>query len=282
MVLAVAATACGGDAAPTAEFERQRDSLASLADEREMQIDRMSGYFDSVASCLDSIAVHEHLLLPVVDPETNRAYSRSEVRERLELLAELISRQRERIRQLTDSLANTGGAPGGSGISNTVLYLTQQLEEKESKLAQLMAELKDRNRNIRELTRQVGSLSEELRQATEQNAALAEAVTTQSDMMNEAYVLIGTKKQLQQAGALTKGNLFKKGTFNAAGIDKSKCRSVDIRQLGQVPLGARNPKLLSTAPACSYHWQDTGDGKTLVIDDVTAFWSLSNILVIQL
>ena len=282
-MLAVGLASCGGgDGVQTAELERQRDSLCSLAEERGTQIDRMSSYFDSVASCLDSIAVNEHLLLPVIDPETNRPYSRVEVRERLELLAELISRQRERIRQLTDSLSNAGNSPGGAGLSNTVLYLTQQLDEKESKLTALMAELNDRNRSIRELNQRIGALSDELQQKSEQNAALTEAVTTQSEIINETYVLIGSKKQLQQAGALTKGGLFKKSSFSASTINVSMCQKVDIRQFNEIPLNSRNPKILSGAPAGSYHWQSTTDGKILVIDNVPAFWSLSNILVIQL
>lgn len=265
-----------------AALEAERDSLESLAGERDRQLNEMTVYFDSVASCLDSIAIHEHLLLPLVDPETARPYSRTEIRERLKLLAGHITRQRERIRQLTDSLNSPGNTPGGAGISNTVLFLTQQLEEKEARVAKLMAELNDKNRNIRELTRKVSSLSDELQSSQEQNSALATAVVAQSEMMNESYVLIGDKKQLQQAGALTKGSLLKKGSFNPAGINLSKCQKVDIREFREIPLGTNSARILSAAPAGSYHWSKGPGGKILVIDSPTAFWSLSNILVIQL
>lgn len=270
------------DNSATLRLEAQRDSLQAIARERDVQISDMTMFFDSVASCLDSIAITEHMLLPVVDPETMRPFTKREIRERLSMLAGQIARQREKIRMLTDSVDSLKRLPTGAGAANTVLFLTRQLEEKEAAVARLMKELDEKNRNIRDLQRNMEALRSELNDVTEQNSALATAVVAQSEQMNEGYVLVGDKKQLQALGVLSKGGLFKKSSFNASAVDPQACRKVDIRHMVELPLPSRKAKMLSAAPEGSYHWVETGAGRTLVVDNPTQFWSLTNILVIQL
>ena len=273
--------ACGGSGDAVDNVALERDSLRELATARDRQIAEMTMYFDSVASCLDSIATTEHLLLPMVNPETMKPYSKREIKERLTILAEHISRQREKIRQLTDSVDGLKNLPNGAGAANTVLFLTRQLEEKEAAVARLMKELNEKDRSIRDLTRSVDNLKSELTDVQAQNSALSSAVVEQSEMMNEAYMLVGDKKSLQSAGVLTKGGLFKKSAFNASAVNLSQCQKVDIRHVREIPMSGK-PKILSAVPKGSFHWIDTAGGRTLVIDNPTKFWSLSNILVIQL
>lgn len=258
---------------------QQCDSLQSVADLNAEKVDRMVEYFDTIANCLDSISINEHLLLPIIDPETHRRYTYQEIQTRLELLKDLITRQRERILQLTDSLNNSSSA---INISSTVLYLTHQLEEKENEVARLMAELNGKNRNISELNTRIGVLSSQLEGANELNENLSSALATQNEIINEGYILIGDKKALQNAGVLTKGNLIKKSQFRPEGVNLGSCRKVDISKVTEIPLSAKNPKILSPVPASSYGIVKGSAGSTLVIYNPTSFWSLSNVLVIQL
>lgn len=274
---------CGGAGESLSELIQERDSLHYALEERDNQIDQMSNFFDSLSVYIDSISMQEQLMFVSVDPETNRQLSPAEIRQRLEDLANTIARQREKIRELTDKLNSTADPQKYAGLSNMVTYLSGQLEQKELTIKQLKAEISSKNRSLNELNISYQSAQAKLNEAKSRNETLSAAVVAQSDAMNEGYILVGSKHQLQAAGALSKGGFLKKSSFNAGGINLSLCQRVDIRHLRQLPLQSKNPKILTGAPNGSYHIVDNGNNtKTLVIDNPTAFWSLSNILVIQL
>ncbi len=82
---------------------------------------------------------------------------------------------------------------------------------------------------------------------------------------------------------MIKGNLLKKAKFNADNVNLGNCETVDISKVRNIPLNSKKPKILSPVPSGSYKIVENQDGgKILVINDPTSFWSLSNILVIQL
>ena len=108
-------------------------------------------------------------------------------------------------------------------------------------------------------------------------------IQTQDEIINEGYVRIGTKKELQSAG-LIKGGFLKKTKVNYDNVDKSVFNPVDIRMFNSVELKSDNPKILTAHPASgAYRLEKTDNGTTMLyIDNPTVFWSLSNFLIIQL
>lgn len=261
----------------------ERDSLLQINNVQSQQLQDMNFYFSEISECLDSITEQESILLVSVDPETNQRYSRAEMRHRLSLLSGIISRQRERIHVLTDSL-NRGKDKGNfNNLSKMVEYLSQQIDEKEGRINSLLSEISNKNRDIAKLTASVNDLQTQVSEATAKNEMLSTAVTQQTKILNECYVLIGDKKKLQEVGVLTKGNLLKKSKFNPDNINLSYCQTVDISRVREIPLNSKKPKILSIVPSSSYDIVDNNNGgKLLIIKDATSFWSLSNILVIQL
>lgn len=286
VVILLSIWCCGGDAARQEyvdRLEHERDSVSAMLDSRDKQIDQLTGFFDSLSTYIDSISMQEDLIFNIVDIEGRQRMSRPEMRRRLESLANTIARQRDRIRLLTDSLNAVGDPEKYASLSSTVMYLTEQLAEKEKKVNQLMAELNKRDRSLRELTQSYNEVQEQLTEATAQNEVLSNAVVEQSTALNETYILIGTQKELKDWGVLSKGGFLKKSKFNAGAIDLSLCQRVDIRNVTELPLKSKKPKIHTAVPDGSYHWVSrANDMVTLVIDDATTFWSLSNVLVIQL
>lgn len=261
----------------------ERDSLQQVSKLQKQQLEDINSYFSEISECLDSITEQEKILLVSVDPETNHRYSRTEMRHRLNLLSDIISRQRERIQELTDSLYHNKDNKHYNNLSKMVDYLSQQIDVKEARINSLLAEVNNKNKDIARLTASVNDLQTQVIEAKEKNEMLATAVVQQTKMLNETYVLIGDKKKLQEAGVLTKGNLLKKSKFNPDNINLSNCQAVDISMVREIPLNSKKPKILSAVPSSSYSIVDNGNGgKTLIIKDATSFWSLSNILVIQL
>lgn len=261
---------------------QERDSLKNAAVKSQQQIKDMNDYFVSISDCIDSIAIQEQILLVSVDPETNRRYSKLEMRHRLMMLSEIIARQRERIKFLTDSLHSKSDSSKYQSLSKMVAYLTIQLDEKENKINQLIAEINSKNRSIAQLSENVEHLKNTVDEISLLNKGLEEAVVEQTRIINEGHVLIGTAKELQDLGILTKGSLFKKSKLNVDNVKLSLCQAVDISRVSQIPLNSKNPKILTSVPKGSYRFENDGSGKILIIENASSFWSLSNILIIQL
>ena len=274
---------CGNNSAgdETSRLQSERDSLLLLANENQRELERMTTFFDEVAACIDSISEQEKLLVAQVDIETNKRYSKSEMAQRLNQLSEIITGQRRRIASLVDSLNNQVDTARINGLRSTIAYLTQQLDIKETQIQRLKAEINGHKRDIRSLTAKVEDLNNEVIDLTSRNGALVEAVQVQSNIINEGYVLVASKQQLKQMGIIEGGGFLRSSKVNLGKVNPSQCNKVDIAALKEIPINSKKVKLLSPAPPSSYTIRNNGQSSTFVINDANAFWSLSNILVIQ-
>ena len=274
---------CGNDASGdrTSQLENERDSLRVIAETNQKDLDRMTSFFNEVAACIDSINEQESILAAQVDIETNRRYSSKEIAQRLNQLSEIITGQRQRITELVDSLNNRVDTIRTSGLRSTIAYLSAQLAHKEDQIRKLRTQISGQQRNISKLSEEVENLTETIQGLSTQNTTLTEAVKYQTEIINEAYVLVATKQQLKSMGIIEGGGFLKSSKINLGNVNKSNCSKVDIAIFRELPLQSRNIKILSPAPESSYYIQRSGDSSTLVISDATAFWSLSNVLVIQ-
>lgn len=284
LLILCSAASCSrqGDNRETEALRNERDSLLILANVNQRDLERMTSFFDDVAACIDSITEQETLLASEVDIETNRHYSQREISQRLNQLIEIIVGQRERITLLVDSLNNRVDTIRTSGLRSTITYLTNQLAAKEAQISRLQAELSGQQRNIRHLNNRVQDLTSEVSELTSQNEALTEVVQIQTEIINEGYVLVADKQQLKDMGVIQGGGLFRKSKINLGVINTSQCNKVNISTLKEIPIHSSKVQILSHAPAHSYMLQKNGGITTLVITDANAFWSLSNILVIQI
>lgn len=274
---------CGGDAASdrTLELQNERDSLMVLAANNQIELERMTSFFDEVAACIDSITEQETLLATQIDIETHRRYSSREISQRLNQLSEIITGQRQRIASLVDSLNNRVDTTRTSGLRSTISYLTNELARKEEQIKKLRAEISGQQRSISKLSAEIDNLTETVGDLTIQNSALTEAVKVQTEIINEGYVLVASKQQLKSMGVIEGGGFLKSSKIKLSNVNISKCSKLDIATFRELPIQSRKVKILSPAPESSYVINRNGDVSKLVITDATAFWSLSNILVIQ-
>lgn len=96
-------------------------------------------------------------------------------------------------------------------------------------------------------------------------------------MLNNGYVLIGSKDDLRRKGILKNGRVI-----SDAALDRSKFFQVDIRKWHEISFRAKKPRILTNMPASSYSLTTSGDGNfTLSITDPSDFWRISNYLIIQ-
>ena len=262
----------------TENLQNQIDSLEKLNTNQASELKEITQFMDVVSSSLDSISELEQILL--APNKEGKMLTKAELRANLNEFASLIERQRNRISQLEDSLSGRDKSIGS--LRNIIAYLGQQLDEKNLTIANLEASLNGKNVDIQRLRKQNSSLTttnDQLRNVIKEQG---EALTTQSSIINECYFIMGTKKELQQAGILTSGNLLSKAKLNVSNFSNANFSKVDITQFLELVIPSKKVQILTQMPKSSYSLIQNASQSTLTITDPTSFWSVSNYLVIQI
>lgn len=272
---------CRNESVDVSSYIAERDSIIRDNQQKERDLSELTSVMTAIAAGLDSIAAQEDVLL------TNKTkdgvlLSKEQIRQNLEYFSRVLESQRRQIAQLEDSLKGRGGQ-NVEKMRRIIDFLNSQLAEKDATIQSLRRDLSDKNKSIGELRASIASLRTKTEQAEKKNEVLTSALSAQDEMINECYIKVGTKKELQRAGLLRGGFLSKK-RVNYTNVDKSKFNAVDIRKFRDITLRSDNPKILTPMPNnSSFHFEDNGDGTcTLHITDPTKFWSVSNFLIIQL
>ena len=264
------------------EIERlnaQVDSLQRANDQNQSSMNDMLSFVNVLADGLDSIAKQENVLFYSNKGPEGIYVDREQLKKNLEMFEQTLLYQRERISSLSDSLKQKGMSV--EKMNRLVKYLNSQIDQKDELIASLRSDLNNKNLSIAQLRQRVQLLTENNTILSEKVETQKKALVTQSEIINECYVKIRTKKQLTDLGIIS-GGLLKKTKVNTDNIDKSSFMRVDIRSFTEVPINSANPKILTQMPASSYRIEKHGNTSTLYILDPTAFWSISNFLIIQI
>lgn len=271
--------ACHDKSDSTQALQAQIDSLEAANVAQASQLKDISDFMNIVSEGLDSIAAQEEQLTGNGKGMEGRKMTKEELKANLDAFAALLERQRNRIAQLEDSLQGRGES--FANLRNIITYLNQQLDEKNRTIATLQASLNNKNVDIQRLNKQVKTLTASNEQLTEEVNKKGEALVTQSAIINECYVKIGTKKELQQAGVLSGGGLLSKRKLDVANFQNAGFMRVDIRSYVEVEIPSKKIQILTAMPSSSYTIISNGNSSKLTITDPTLFWSVSNYLVIQ-
>ena len=129
---------------------------------------------------------------------------------------------------------------------------------------------------VASLESDVNTLNESVNDLQQQTKEQQDILIIQNDMMNEAFMLMGNKKELTSLGAITGG----KASSNP---DLNNFIRVDIRYFTELEIPSSKPKIITTMPASAYTITNNGNGTSILkILNPTEFWRISKILIIQL
>lgn len=254
------------------------DSLEKENNHKDTQINDMMSFVSVLADGLDSIARQEDMLFAGSQGREGTGIDREQLKRNLEAFENMLNQQKQRIAQLADSLRSRGA--NLEKLTSLVNYLNKQLDEKNDVIRSLRADIDKKNVSIAQLQRRVSSLSESNTQLTKKVERQVEALDTQTEIINEGYVKIGTAKEHKAQGILT-GGFLKKKRVNVSTLRHDKFMKVDIRVFTEIPINSPDPKVLTHMPPSSYRIVKNGKTSTLYVTDPTTFWSVSNFLIIQ-
>ena len=272
-------TACGGKG--TDEGNPEADSLRMELSDRMAEMNEMDLFLDAVNASMDSVIDMDGKVLRTLGESS--VSRKQQILNNIEAYKQILQRQRERLALLEEKLKANGDVNAkNEKLMKTIGSLKKQLEEKDKAIVELTQELTKRNYDIKTLKGHVEKLNTQVAELQEETKQQEEALVTQSNMMNEAYVCIGSKKELKEAGLLSGGTLFKKSKLDLSQVNASAFQKIDIRHSKTFKIPGKKVSILTQMPAGSYTITDNGDGtSTLTITDVTRFWSVSNYLVVR-
>ena len=280
MVLALAAScvliACEngpspGELAARSETERLKNELQG----RDSLIGEMALSFDDIEKNIMLMDQREKVLSENAEGELNMDKRKKMVRD-LQLMNGLMQESRERIAELTKRLDKSKVETGG--LRKKLKALDLMLASRDSSISSMKDELLARDFKIEQVNEQLTAIELEV---AKQEAYIEQ----QTNEMNTAWYVVGTSKELEDQGVVTRsGGLIGIGKTAAmngeVAIDRFK--AVDVRQTSRVPLGVKKAQLVTEHPKGSYAIVEEGDELAyLEIKDPAAFWRLSKYMVVE-
>lgn len=261
------------------KLKEECDSLHQVNKEQIKKLENYSKTIETLNETLDSITYQENMIF-----FNNREIpiTKEEVKHNLLRFEASLKKQDEKIKQLEKQLSESNDSNAQS--LSLISHLKEQLNAKNILIAQLKEELEKKNVNIARLQELVESQKLTINYQTETISELNqrtkrqdEALAKQDAILNNGYVLIGSKEDLKRKGILKKGKIVPDAI-----LDRSKFAKINIREWREINFTAKRPRILTSTPSSSYEITTTGNRNfTLTVKNPSDFWSISTYLVIQ-
>lgn len=270
-------SSCSGAGGDVSRLVEERDSLRDVSRQQYERLGRLDSLIVTINTSLDTIAVGEAGIF-VDGVQEGAPDTKQQILGNIDRLASLIAKQKSQIEELESRLGNADGQGNSDANAKALIAnFKKQLEQKDRQIAALKEELSQKNADISRLNQRIGLQSQTIAELDRRNAAQIKALKRQDAMLNHCYMTIGTKNDLQAKGIVKKGKILPQ-----ASLDPSKFSKVDIRRFTEIQFTAKRPRIITPMPESSYEIIKGGKNEyTLRITNPTAFWKVSNFLVIQ-
>jgi len=228
----------------------------------------------SVSDFMETFNEIEENLLTIQNKErkiTSGELSGGDVKQRIKSeiddINKLLLENKELVASLQGKIKRSNGKM--AEFEKTIARLNESIMMKDQEIASLNEQLVAYNYRVEAMTRSTDSLRTDI-------VAKATTIEQKDNELNQVYYMVGTKKQLIQAGILDR-----KGAFSGRGLKlnytESAFKPADARQLSEIQLSGKKPKVLTGHPANSFEVSN----QKLVIKDAGDFWKAGNFCVVQ-
>ena len=258
--------------APVIEKDHSvRDSLQQVIDFKDREINDILGTMNEIQEGFRLINAAEGRMSII---KSGEAVNKTEqIRENIRSISEMMEHNRELITKLRQQVRES--SVRSDQFKTVIDNLVQQLEENDAQLQLLQTELEEKDIHIAELDQTVSNLNSSIASLKEESAIKTETITAQDKLINTAWYVFGTKKELQSQ------NIYEKGRVLQSNFNKSYFTKIDIRIEKEIKLYSKSVKIMTAHPASSYQLiRDTNKQYVLRINNPQSFWSTSKYLVV--
>jgi len=261
------------------KLKQQNDSLMSVTNTKEINIQEFLAGFNEIQENLNSIKEKEQIISVAssTDGELD-ANAKDQINEDILSIYELMLENKETITTLKKKLSTASYK--NTELQKTIDLFTASIEEKDKEITTLKEQLATLNIDIENLNVQIADLSKNVDTLKEVASEQENVINEQDEKLNTAYYVYGTKTELKEHNILSKDGVFKSLKIDD-NFDKTYFTKIDIREVTSLSLNAKTATVLSTHPATSYKLVEK-DKKIsgIEITDYESFWEKSKFLVI--
>jgi len=273
--------ACGQHSSESQQrLQAENDSLKLESAKNTAQMDELLSLLNEIEDDFQTIRDAENYLTIHQNDVELAGTTRDQIRRNMQLVQETLKKNKDKIAELEKKLSSSESK--SAEFRKTIQRLTAELEQRAVVIANLQDELAKRDSQIRDMGQQMSTLSEEIENLALTNLSQSDRLKKQDQDLNIGYYCFGTSKELKEQKIVEGGGLLGKAKILPDGFNRDYFRSVDIREVKEIPLYARKAKLLTSHPDQSYELTaDEDKNLTLFIVDYKEFWSVGKYLVIE-
>lgn len=269
--LAVLVVSCGPS---KKELQATIDGLNVELAQVNSEMENVMGILNDVQEGFQQINEAENRV-NVQNAENAPANVKEQLKADMAFIQAKMKENRERIAELEER-ANKGDK-NAAALRRTVKNLKAELAAKEEQIAALQAEIEAKNARIQQLDTEVANLTGDKNALIAKNAASEQVIANQDKAMNQAWYVIAKKKSLKEQNILKRGDVMEQ-----ADVVKDDFIEIDIRNVAEIPVGAKKAKVLSAHPEGSYEIVKDAEGMAVLkVLDAQNFWSVTRYLVVR-
>ena len=274
--IALTITACDNRQAEVDQANRQKDSLASIINERDSSLNDFLSSFNEIEKNLDSIARKQNAINVNVDKqgELNKT-AKERINDNIAAINQLMNENRAQIAELNRKLKNSG---------SKIAHFETMIQTLNEQIAQKDRELADLNDKLNSLNTQVAQLQTSVDTLTRTTLTQTKTIDEQTTSLHTAYFVVGKSKDLQTMKVIDKtGGLLGIGKTSklSSNFDNNKFTRIDYVQTSTIPIDSKGAKVITTHPSDSYTLNKEKDKVvSLSITNAEKFWSASKYLVV--
>ena len=252
------------------------DSLMYVALQQGNEIYELSTTLNAVSEQLDQI--NGQLALSNGEDQ-NLVDKRERLIKQIALVRQTIEEKQKALDELQKKYSTQLGQ--NKVLKQTIERLQSEVAGYESKIADFKIVVANHEEKIVDLTNSLTVTQDSLATTIAQNEMQQDVINTQDEMLNTGFYIVADKNRLKDLGLL-EGNLLTKKRLTRQGFSSEGFTKVDIRELSELPLGAKKVDILSSHPSASYELIGQADGtRKLIIKDPSQFWSNTRYLVVK-
>lgn len=272
VLLCACIASCGGKHPRETAYQRvaSNDSLGKIIAQRDNEINDMMATLNDIQVCFREINEAEDKVNLAKNGEgVDKA---QQIRENIKFISSRMDENRALIKKLQDQLRTSSFK--GDEMKKIINNMLAQLNDKDKQLQQLRVELDAKDIHISELDETINNLNSNVSDLQTETEEKARTISSQDKLLNTAWFVFGTKKELREQRILVNGKVLQ-SSFNHNYFTK-----IDIRVTKEIKLYSKSVTLLTNHPAGSYTLQrDATQQYELRITNPQQFWSTSKYLV---
>ncbi|MCR4659266.1 MAG: hypothetical protein K5650_03110 [Bacteroidales bacterium] len=272
-------TSCNQQKEQLAAAQQQNDSLMSVINAKDAEIDGLFTMLNEIEDNLSMISSKYSTVQELRRNSTEGSYNvKTAINDQMTSIDNIMAGNKKKISELSAKVASLNSK--NEELQAYITRLEERAAQQEAQIAELLTELENNKVVIKGLNKNISDLA-----ASNQEKDLY--IAEQTANANKVYFVVGSYDELKEAGIVTKSGGFigigrKQGTV--ADMNTALFTEIDRTKVTTIAINKKKAQVISKHPTGSYEMvMDENDESVfayLRILNPTQFWKQTHYLVI--